>query len=116
MQLAKASKEDIEKMSQFFNQWELMEAQNWIFDPEDGWDEELIEEMENYLSHKFIDSWGDVNTDQIKLAFFKKWAKELDWRWRRVVIGCEVLIDNCCDPDKDVLALHPKFQPGATVA
>jgi len=54
------------------------------------------------------------NADQVRLAFFKKWFSELDWRWRRVVIGCDVLIDNCCDPDKDVLALRPKFQPGDT--
>jgi len=50
----------------------------------------------------------------MQLAKASKEDIEKIWRWRRVVIGCDVLIDNCCDPDKDVLALRPKFQPGDT--
>ncbi len=115
MQLAKASKEDIEKLSDFFNQWELLESEGWHIS-EEVYDEETLERLADFLPDKFKDSWGDVNADQVRIAFFKKWLSELDWRWRRVVIGCDVLIDNCCDPDKDHLALHPKFQTGSQAA
>lgn len=27
--------------------------------------------------------------------------------WRRVVLGCDILIDNCCDPDLDHLEWRP---------
>jgi|SRR5690606_14984439 len=110
MKMAKASKEDIQKMIDFFSLWELMEKNDWHVDPSD-YTEELAEKLTPYLPDKYKDSWGDVDTEKIKRAFFDTWKDEIDWRWRRVVWGCDILIDNCCDPDADTLELNPKFQP-----
>jgi hypothetical protein len=35
----------------------------------------------------------------------KRNAKDFPFGWRRVVWGCEILIENCCDPNLDYLAL-----------
>lgn len=39
-------------------------------------------------------------------------AKNFPHGWRRVVWGCDILIDNCCDPKVNYLALKPELQNG----
>jgi hypothetical protein len=36
-------------------------------------------------------------------------AKGFPIGWRRVVWGCDMLIDHCCDPNLDYLALKPEL-------
>ena len=40
-------------------------------------------------------------------------GKNFPHGWRRVVWGCEILIENCCDPSLDYLALKPELQNDA---
>jgi hypothetical protein len=39
----------------------------------------------------------------------KRNTKDFPFGWRRVVWGCEILIENCCDPNLDYLALRPEL-------
>jgi hypothetical protein len=39
----------------------------------------------------------------------KKNGATFPFGWRRVVMGCSILIDNCCDPTKDYLDFNPKL-------
>ena len=34
----------------------------------------------------------------------------VDVAWRRVVFGCDILIDNCCNPDEGHLAFKPEIR------
>lgn len=110
MQMAKASKEDIQKMIDFFSIWELMEEREWEIDSTD-YEDELNEKLAPYDYRKHRDSYGDFEIQSVKDLFFQNWFGEMDFRWRRVVFGCDILIDNVCDPDKNILAFHPKFEP-----
>ena len=47
-------------------------------------------------------SYGDLH-DMIDAA----WARGVGSSWRRVVMGVDVLIDKCCDPDLDYLEWRP---------
>lgn len=39
----------------------------------------------------------------------KRNARGFPHGWRRVVWGCDLLIENCCDPNLDYLALKPEL-------
>jgi hypothetical protein len=36
-------------------------------------------------------------------------ARNFPHGWRRVVWGCDMLIENCCDPNLDYLAFKPEL-------
>ena len=98
MKMAKASEEDISLLATFFNQWEALDRCHW--DVED-WD---IEEKQSLPCRVETD-----NTVQ-EVDFFSSWMPKIDHRWRRVVLGCSMLIENVCDPDKDYLDYKPELK------
>lgn len=110
MRIAKATKEDILAIMEFFLQWEMLESQNWEIAPDD-FDDETIEKMRPYLAESHQDLWDDTDTDSVKKAFFGDWFEKING-WRRVVLACDTLIDNACDPDQDVLDFRPDIKEG----
>lgn len=70
MRQAKASKEDIQALVDFFN--------------------DLDEALEGY---------GRGPTDERLAAIIGRHWNTVSCSWRRVVFGCEMLIENCCDPE-----------------
>lgn len=99
MKMAKATKEDIEKLVRFFY---------------------FIDEFMEYGTHTPCND--DEEEDSIDLddeAFVehlrKLWGQkygpgEVGCSWRRVVHGCDILIDNCCDPAADTLELRTDWE------
>lgn len=98
MTLAKASKEDIKKITIFFQQWDALHDDGWEVDM---WDEEEVETLPVK---------PDSNKRISERDFFRAWHERISYRWMRVVRGCDVLIDNCCDPDKDYLDFKPELK------
>jgi len=98
LRMAKASKPDIQEITKFFLLWEFLEENDWTIDLLDDKDEDK-RFLRDFINGKTFD----------KEAFFQTWFKRVDFRWRRVVVGCDILIDNCCNPVVDYLELKPEL-------
>jgi hypothetical protein len=95
MKMAKASKDDIEKMVHFMQFIEeFMEYGTYTADEES---ESLEIDLEAF-HEKLRVHWG---------GRFRHHG--VDCAWGRVVFGCQVLIDNLCDPAADVLEVKPEI-------
>lgn len=79
MKMAKASKQDISSMTDFF------------------------QELEELIEH------SQASAEVIGQATQRLWPT-IASAWCRVVIGCGVLIDNCCDPDLSYLEWRPDIK------
>jgi hypothetical protein len=98
MKMAKASKEDIQKTIDFFRFIEeFMEYGTHTLENEET--EESIELDEQKFVEMLRELWG---------GRFK--PPGVDCSWSRVVLGCDILIDNVCDPELDYLEWHPDFK------
>mgnify|MGYP000890696501 CR=1 FL=1 len=93
MKMAKASKEDIDRCVKFF---QLIEEfmDHGTHTPE-HFEEDSIELTDEDFVQRLRELWGGSDRP---LA--------VDSSWRRVVFGCDVLINNVCDPDADTLELR----------
>lgn len=94
MKMAKADKEDIDRVTAFFLM--LEEAIEYGTFTRPNPDEEEVSE--------------DVDAERIVELIRGAWGERgpgVGPSWRRVVMGCAVLIDNCCDPDADTLEWRP---------
>ena len=98
MKMAKASKDDIDrcrKLFQFIEEY----MDHGTFTPEnDETEEESVELTEDEFVRMLKGFWG---------GRFK--PAGVDCSWRRVVLGCDILIDNVCDPDSDTLEWKPEL-------
>ena len=109
MVMAKADKKDISELSEFFTTWELLESENWHLE-EDDWDEEEWAKLKEWQIGGFKNEYQyEKNINQLRTRFFETWFQRIDYRWRRVVIGADLLIDQCCDPNLDHLAWKPEI-------
>jgi len=98
MRMAKASKEDIEKCIQFFNFIEEF-MEHGTFTPfNEEFEEESIELDDNQFVERLRKMWGGP---------FRR--PGVDCSWRRVVNGCDILIDNVCDPNASTLEWKPEI-------
>lgn len=90
MKMAKASKEDLDQVRQFFD---------------------MLEEVIEYGTFtKPDDDSEDISDEQFVSLIRKAWntrGEGVGTAWRRVVYGCDILIDNCCDPAADTLEWRP---------
>ncbi len=92
MRMAKASKDDIQKTIEFFRFIEeYMEYGTHTPQSEDV-EEESIDLSEEQFVEKLRELWGGA---------FR--TSGVDCKWSRVVLGCSILIENCCDPELDYL-------------
>ena len=92
IKMAKASKEDIQRCIKFF---------------------QFVEEFMDYGTHtpenqEFEEDSIDLTNDDFVERLRELWGRRfgppgVDCSWSRVVNGCDVLIDNVCDPNSDVL-------------
>lgn len=99
LKMAKASKDDIQKTIEFFR---------------------FIEEFMEYGTHTPENE--DVEEDSIDLTdekfvemLRKMWGGRfkpvgVDCMWSRVVFGCDMLINNCCDPESDCIELRKDWE------
>jgi hypothetical protein len=96
VKMAKADKDDIDKLIAFF---------------------QFIDEYFEHGTHTPQDS--DVSTELTDESFIeqlrKLWGQRfgpagVDCAWSRVVFGCDILIDNCCDPNADTLEWKPEIE------
>ena len=95
MKMAKASKDDIEKCIKFF---QFLEE---FF--EDGtYTETDNDEPERLTEEEFL--------DRLRQMWGGRWKPPgVDCSWMRVVFGCDILIDNACDPNADTLEWKPEL-------
>ena len=87
VKLAKASKSDILVVTRFFQMLEeVIEYGNWT--PRETGVEEPVDD-ERFL--------------ELIRELWNEYGPGVGASWGRVVHGCDLLIDNCCDPESDVL-------------
>lgn len=113
MRMAKATDDDIDVVIKFFNLFEQV-CENGEFNEKDlsEWDDEDEDRLE---IQKFIikkeDKWARGSHGELDyFAFFEHWCKRIAPRWRRVVFGCQVMIENACDPMESHLAYSPYLE------
>lgn len=98
VKMAKASPDDIQKVREFF---------------------QFLEEYFEYGTHtpeseEFEEESVDLTPEQFVELLGRKWGGRfkpagVDAAWSRVVFGCEILIQNVCDPDADTLEWKPSI-------
>ena len=72
----------------------------------------IMENVFDNQSHPYdIDKELTDEDDEKSLVFeaIKRWWERDSHSWMRVVWGCEMLIENCCDPDGECLEFNPLF-------
>ena len=107
MRVSKATPEDISQVQNFFFILEALQEYDFQFDIEDL---EAYEDSYFYTELKSIvfDNYGDLIEDegQIMLNLLQMPIHG----WRRIILACDILIRNCCNPDVDYLDWHPKIK------
>lgn len=99
MKMAKASKDDIQRCILFF-QFVEEYFEEGTHTPSD------TDEPERLTESDFV--------DRLREMWGGRWKPPgVDCAWGRVVFGCNILIDNVCDPAKDVLELRPDLASAA---
>jgi hypothetical protein len=98
VKMAKATKDDIQKTIEFLR---------------------FIEEFMEYGTHtpeneETEEESIDLTDEQFVERLRKLWGGRfrpvgVDCAWSRVVFGCDMLINNACDPDADTLELRPDW-------
>ena len=88
MHMAKASEADLSTLRDFFN---------------------MLEEVIEYGTHEDVEL---RDPDSCWELVEEKWNSRpgVGCSWRRVVEGCDMLIQNVCDPDVTHLALNPRLE------
>ncbi len=118
MKVAKAKKEEFDKVYDFINVMDALFDNRWCFSQEESWrewdeddpDKQMFLKIEKELEREF----GDYHffNDMILFEFIKRKWKNTNYcgSFQRIVTDAECLIDNVCDPDLDYLAFKPAYQ------
>jgi hypothetical protein len=95
VKMAKATEDDFRCVTDFLTMLdEIVEYGTYTPPNED--EEEISEEIDAERLRELIDAaWGGPGRSGVGSS------------WRRVVWGGKMLVDNCCDPDADVLEWRP---------
>lgn len=64
-------------------------------------------EFFQFLGHRHA---GDTDADAFMQYLDQHWSNGVAAAWSRVVFGFQTLLDNCCDPDSDVLDWKPEIK------
>lgn len=100
MKMARATKDDIQRCIKFFHFIEEY-LEFGTHTPENAVEEEIsLDLTEEDFVAKLREHWGGPFTHR----------PGVDCCWRRVVHGCDILIDNICDPDADALDWKPELK------
>lgn len=100
VKMAKASKDDVDRLIKFFEWLETVCDEG--VDNSKPYDEES-------------DSYPEIEDDEAMEAIkaeFSRWTRRptVAGSWRRVVWGFATLCDNVCDPSSDVLEWKPEIK------
>jgi hypothetical protein len=98
MKMAKASKDDIQRCIKFFQFLEEFMEYGTHTPENDECEEDSIDLSPEEFTEKLRELWG---------GRFK--PAGVDCAWTRVVFGCDILIDNVCDPNADTLEWKPEY-------
>lgn len=97
VKMAKASKEDMDRVRRFMEMIEEVMEHGTYTEPDDDDEEESEPVGTERLFELIEDAWNPT-------------GQGVGTSWRRVVYGCEILIDNACDPDADTLEWRPDLK------
>lgn len=91
--MAKASKADIQQCADMFR---------------------IIEEFMDYGTFSTDEETIELSNDEFVERLRTLWGGRfrpagVDCAWPRVVFGCDILIDNVCDPDAETLEWKPEY-------
>lgn len=116
MKVAKADKEEFDKVYNFINIMNTL-FDGSFFSNEECWrdwddddkDKKLLLEIEQYLKNTEDEP---VDNRLILYYFIKRKWKEADYygSFGRIVTDADVLIDNVCDPDLDYLEYNKEIK------
>ena len=122
MKVAKAEQEEFDKVYNFINIMEALFEGRGFFSNEESWrewddkDEDKkmllkIEEEVRETDGEYIDG---VDNRLILYEFIKRKWRNANYcgSFGRIVIDCEVLIDNCCDKELDYLEFNKDIREG----
>lgn len=98
MKMAKASKEDIQRCVKFFQFIEEFMDHGTHTPENDEFEEDSIDLSDDVFVHMLRTLWGG-----------RQRPSGVDVAWSRVVYGCDILIDNVCDPEADTLEWKPEY-------
>ena len=118
MKVAKAKKEEFDKVYDFINVMDALFDTRWCFSQEESWrewdeddsDKQMLLKIEKELEQEF----GDYHffNDMILFEFIKRKWKKTNYcgSFQRIVTDAECLIDDVCDPDLDYLEFKPEYK------
>lgn len=120
MKYAKADKDDLETTLQFLHAAELaLDRDKFSFQsPEDNWedlddedeDKILILKLRKGIAEDDGISKKSVDNRILMYEFLREKFSRCNCNWRRVHYAADALIDFCCDPTEDHLAMYPGFE------
>ena len=121
MKVAKADKEEFDKVYGFISAMDALFDNKFCLYPEEDWrewddedeDKKLLLEIEQELKEtEGTGIWEDVDNRLIIFEFIKrKWKKANYYgSFQRIVLNAEVLIENVCDEELDYLEFKPKIK------
>lgn len=103
VKMAKATKEDMDRVRRFLEMIEeVMEYGTYTEPSEDDEDES--------------EPIGTERLFELIEAAWNPTGLGVGTSWRRVVYGCEILIDNACDPEADTLEWRPDIKAAMEAA
>lgn len=119
MRVAKASTQDIVSLTDFLQACEesLERAKYSLtsaYDKWEEWDEDDEDKRHLLRIRDKIAKSEDIEPNEVdNRIILYEWLREkfvAAAGWRRVTIGVDVLIENCCDETKSHLDFHPSIQ------
>lgn len=120
MKVAKAEKEEFDKVYDFINVMDsLFDGRFWSHEEEwKEWDDDnpnkkLLLKIEEEIRESDGETiWDGVDNRLILYEFMKRKWMEANWcgSFQRIVTNAEVLIDNACDHNLDYLEWNPEIK------
>ncbi|MBQ3414841.1 MAG: hypothetical protein IJH39_05745 [Clostridia bacterium] len=120
MKVAKADKEEFDKVYDFINVMDsLFDGRFWSHEEEwKEWDDDnpnkkLLLKIEEEIRESDGETiWDCVDNRLILYEFMKRKWMEANWcgSFQRIVTNAEVLIDNACDTNLDYLEWKPEIK------
>lgn len=119
MKVAKAEKEEFDKvydfiniMDEFFDSRFFSHEEEWRNWDDDDPDKKLLLKIEEEIRESDgADIWDGVDNRLILYEFIKRKWNEVNCcgSFQRIVTNAEVLIDNACDPELDYLEFNKEI-------
>lgn len=125
--VAKADKEEFERVWGFVHVMENLFDSRGFFSSEDDWrswpdedeDKQELLEIERDLIASEGATCDDMADSRLVLYMFMKHKFQeanASGSFGRILFDCETLIDNCCDPDLDYLEFKPEILHAERIA